>query len=131
SEGQLEINQAYSVIKAALESKGLYKAGLKQGQILLTFVSPQIGERHMELIIQLEQQTGYSLLIHPHPNQQQILQEARILLNKAGWQVRKGPGIHVDKCEVSVKVDTPPDDATLAEVSAQLEAVTGYRLIVD
>lgn len=127
---KMEINAAYGLIKSKLDQHGLYKTSLKQDQIVLTFISPQVGERHLALIQQLAGETGYAISIHQHPNQQQILQIAGQLLRQAGWPVRKGPGIHTDRAEISVKLAALPDDESLAQLSAQLEEQTGYRLVV-
>ena len=127
----MEINAAYAVIRAALEPHGLYKTSLKQGQIVLTFISPQVGERHQDTIRQLAQQTGYALSIHPHPNQQQILQVAQQLLRDTGWSIRKGPGIHTDRGEIAVSLTESPDLAVVDQVCRVLEEQTGYRLVVN
>jgi hypothetical protein len=128
---RLEINAAYGVLWDALEPFGLSRAGLKQDRIVLTFISPQVGERHMPLITELAEQTGYPLEIHPHPNQQQIMQVAQALLREAGWAIRKGPGLHTDRAEISVTLVNPPDEAEAAEIAERLEAQTGYRLVVS
>lgn len=128
---QMEINAAYGVIRDALEPLGLYKAGLKQGQILLTFISPQVGERHTATIEALAQETGYALSVHPHPNQQQILQIASRLAREAGWLIRKGPGIHTDRAEISMTLDQKPDESLAAEIGQRLEDETGYRLVLS
>src|SRR5690606_26596410 len=83
SAARMEINEAYGLIRGALEQHGLYKAGLKQDTIVLTFISPQVGERHREVIRGLAQETGYPISIHPHPNQQQILQYASQVIREA------------------------------------------------
>jgi hypothetical protein len=127
----MEINAAYGLVRQALEPLGLYRVGVKQGVLVLTFVSPQVGERHTEIIRRLSEETGYNISIHPHPNQQQILQIAGQLAREAGWHILKGPGIHVDRAEVSMKLVEAPDTATLATVQAQLTAQTGYTLVAD
>jgi hypothetical protein len=128
---QMEINAAYGVIHAALDGLGLYRAGLKQGAIMLTFISPQVGERHHELIQHLSEETGYAMRIHPHPNQQQILQIASQLAREAGWKVIKGPGIHVDRAAVSMKLAETPDAVTLAQVQTAMLDRTGYALVAE
>jgi uncharacterized protein len=128
---KLEINEAYGLIRAALNDCGLYKVGLKQGQIILTFISPQVGERHQEIIERLAEETGYGLSVHPHPNQQQILQVASSLLREAEWVVHKGPGIHVERNEVTVTLAEQPDEVILEEVNDVFEEDTGFRLIVS
>src|SRR5690606_15709633 len=126
----MEINAAYGLVRQVLEPLGRYRVGLKQGGLVLTFISPQVGERHLDIIRQLSEDTGYAISIHPHPNQQQILQIAAQLIREAGWRVTKGPGIHVDRAEVLVKLADEPDAATLENVQAKLEEQTGYSLVV-
>ena len=126
----IEINAAYGLVRQALEPLGLYKAGLKQGGLVLTFISPQVGERHLDRIRALSEETGYAISIHPHPNQQQILQIAAQLIREAGWRVTKGPGIHVARAEVSVKLANEPDSATFEQVRNRLANQTGYSLVM-
>jgi hypothetical protein len=133
-EGQhpkLEINAAYTLIRQALEPHGLYKCSLKGGTIVLSFISPQVGARHAQTVRELASQTGYPLSIYPHPNQQQILQVAGQLFRQAGWQVRKGPGVHVDRAEVVVTLMSEPTPEMLQGVMTQFERQTGYRLVVS
>jgi hypothetical protein len=129
--GKLEINAAYAVILSALRPYGLYKAGLKGGSIVLTFISPQVAARHLDKFELLTKQTGYPLTIHPHPNQQEILQVANRLIARAGWQIRKGPGIHTDRAEVAITLATPLDESTLAQISTEFEEQTGYKFAVS
>jgi Cft2 family RNA processing exonuclease len=128
---RLEINKAYSILNDALKPLGMYKAGLKQDVIVLSFISPQVAERHTDTLTQLAQEVGYPLQVSPNPNQQAILQVANQVLRDAGWGIRKGPGIHVDRGEVTVTVGMMPDEATLAHYQALFEEQTGYRLIVS
>ncbi|TVR22822.1 MAG: MBL fold metallo-hydrolase [Anaerolineaceae bacterium] len=125
---RMEINAAYGLIRAALDPFGLYKVGLKQDAIVLTFISPQIGERHTQAITRLAEQTGYPLRVHPHPNQQKILQIANQYLREAGWVARKGPGIHTDRGAVSVTLASAPDSDALEAVCARFVEQTGYAL---
>ncbi len=127
---KMEINAAYGLIRQALEPHGLYKTSLKQGQIVLSFVTPQVGARHQETINELSQKTGYIIAIHPHPNQQQILQIVQKLARDAGWQIRKGPGVHIDHAEIAMSLANEPDAATVEQVSQALEEQTGYRLVL-
>jgi Cft2 family RNA processing exonuclease len=127
---KMEINAAYGLIRLALEPFGLYKVGLKQGQIVLSFISPQVGARHQEIIERLAEQTGYALAIHPHPNQQQIMQVVNRLAREAGWQVVKGLSLHVERLEVELKLIGVPDTAEVEAVGKDIEEQTGYRLVL-
>lgn len=127
---QMEINAAYAMVRQRLEPLGLQKVGLKQGEMVLTFISPQVGERYPEVIAALAHETGYPMRLHPNPMQNLILERAKALVRDAGWDVRKGPGIHTDRGEVSVKLDSMVNDDAVAVVSGELEQLTGYRLVV-
>lgn len=129
--GKLEINAAYALARQLLEPVGLNRVGLKQESLVLSFISPQMAERHPALIQKVAEETGYPVSIHPNPNQQQILQIAGQLALAAGWQIRKGPGIHVDKGEVSLKLLSAPEAGQLQVVMAEFEQRTGYRLLVE
>ena len=125
----LEINAAYQAIRFALEPHGLQKAGLKGDTIVLTFISPQLGARHEEAIAALAKKTGYPLRVYEHPVQNLILNEARALLRQAGLTVKKGPGIHTDRGEVSVRLTDTPDIEVMQGISHRLETRTGYKLV--
>jgi hypothetical protein len=128
---KMEINIAYAHIKHTLEPYGLYRTSLKQGQIVLSFISPQVGERHLPTIQQLSTETGYSISIHPNPNQQEILRVVQQLLREAGWQVRKGPSIYADRGEVAVTLTHTPESEDLIKIAVRFEDETGYRLSIS
>lgn len=128
---RLEINKAYQVLNDHLKPLGMYKAGLKQDVIMLSFISPQVAERHTDLIAQVAEEVGYSLQVSPNPNQQVILQIAGQVLREAGWSALKGPGIHVDRAEVSVTLTKTPDTEPLAHYQQAFYEQTGYRLVVN
>jgi hypothetical protein len=126
--GRLEINAAYALCKSVLEGSTLYRTSLKDGVIVLSFISPQVGERYENEIAALQEQTGWPLRINPQPNQGAILETARTLLSRAGLTVTKGPSIYPERAEVAATVATQPDDPeALAE---QFLQQTGYRLVL-
>ncbi len=128
---RMEINVAHGLIRSRLKGTGLGKTSLKQGQIVLGFVSPQVGRRYMEQIQQLAQETGYSLVISPYPNQYKILQIANRLLSEKNWAIIKGPGVHEDRSELRLELATAVPAAEVASISAKLEAQTGFKLVVQ
>lgn len=132
AEGEkIEINQAYAVVRQALEPLGLYKTGLKQGHILLTFVSPQLGERHLDTIRELSKKTGYQMNIHPHPNQQKIGEIVRKLAHDAGWNITKGPSLYIDRATVGISLGDTPSEEKIAEVNEKLNEQTAFQLEVN
>ncbi len=128
---RIEINAAYGLIRSRLSDSGLTKTSLKQGQIVLAFISPQVGERYIDEIRQLSLDTGYTLRIHPHPNQHKIMQIANKLLREKGWTIIKGPGIHTDRAELFVKLANEVDENMLQAFNDKFIEETGFKLIID
>ncbi len=125
---QMEINSAYDLIRGALEHHGLYKTSLKQGLIVLSFISPQVGARYFDTITDLAQKTGYEMVIHPHPNQNEILQIARNMARHAKLNIQKGPSIHVDRGEVVIKLAETSEDVNIDDLRQHFEQETGFQL---
>ncbi len=128
---RLEINAAYSLIKNVLEGSTLYRASLKGDEIMLSFISPQIGERYQEQIADLAQQVGWRLCINPQPNQGAILDAARTLFGAAGWTILKGPSIYLEKAEIAVSLGNFPGEQEISELVAAFDSQTGFRLVVN
>jgi Cft2 family RNA processing exonuclease len=127
---QMEINATYGLIRSRLDGHGLYKASLKGGGIVLSFISPQVGNRYREVMNELSVQTGYPMSIHPHPNQQEILMIANRMVRELGWSLKKGIGIHTDRAEVSITLMTAPDEVALLTATAEFLEITGYLMVV-
>ena len=128
---RMEINAAYGLIRSRLRGSSLTKTSLRQGQIVLSFISPQVGERYIEQIRELAQETGYNLSIHPHPNQYLILQMANRLLRGKGWVAVNGPGIHVGRAELTVKLADKVDQTEVDVLNEKLLQETGFKLVVE
>jgi Cft2 family RNA processing exonuclease len=126
---RLEINAAYNLIKSTLEASTLYRTSLKGDEIMLSFISPQMGERYAEKIAALKEQTGWALSINLQPNQGSILEIARAILNKAGLFITKGPSIYPEKAEVTLTLAADPGNT--APLTETFLAQTGYRLVVN
>jgi hypothetical protein len=126
----MEINAAYTMIREALDDYKLYKTSLKGETIMLSFITPEVGNRHQKLIESLAERTGYPLMINPNPNQTEVLQIAIGLIQRAKWTVLKGPGLQVSKAQIQVKLNTsePPD---LDAVAVELLKQTGYQLVIE
>ncbi|MBI3947132.1 MAG: MBL fold metallo-hydrolase [Armatimonadetes bacterium] len=123
-----EVNAAYAEIRAALAGSTLYRTSLVGEAILLSFISPQVGERHRAAIEALSRRIGWPLQVNPRPNQGAILEVARRLAADAGWEVLKGPGLRAAQSTVEVQLASPPGAESQARVAAELEAQTGCRL---
>jgi Cft2 family RNA processing exonuclease len=128
---RLEINAAYSMIKTALEGSTLYRTSLKGDEIVLSFISRQVGERYQEVIADLVQRTGWWLSINPQPNQGAILEAARKLLSQSGWTINKGPGIYPEKSEVVVGIAEAPGKDFLSQAASAFMDLTGFQMTIS
>ncbi len=126
----LEINAAYALLKQRLAGSTLYRTSLKDGAIVLSFISPQVGERHDAEIERLAQEIGWPLRINPQPNQGAIVDAARLLCQRQGWTIAKGPSIFLDRGEVSVTVASAVDSEELAAAQEAFLEETGFRLVI-
>lgn len=126
----LEINAAYAIIKAGLENTTLYRTSLKGSEIILSFISPQVGERYRAQIDHLARQVGWTLSINPQPNQGAILEAVRALLERAGLVLLKGPSVFPEKAEVTATLAGALDEIQQAELVAECDAQTGFRLVL-
>ena len=124
----LEINAAYAAIRAALADTTLYRTSLKGGEIVLAFISPQVGERYRDQLAELGRQVGWPLSIYSQPNQGAITDAAQTLLSAAGVTILKGPGVYVERSEVVVTAAGLPDEDQQAELCLNFEERTGFRL---
>jgi hypothetical protein len=126
----MEINAAYAALRAALAGSTLYRTSLTGDTIVLSFISQQVGQRYQVEIESLSRQVGWALAINPQPNQGAIIEAARKLMGGAGWEIVKGPGIRVERGQVEVRLTALPDEMARAQVDAELERQTGYRLVL-
>ena len=127
--GALEINAALGLIRAQLAGSTLYRTSLKGSEIVLSFISPQVGGRYRAKMDELTQAVGWTLSINPQPNQNAILQVAEELIARASGVMTRRPSIHIDRGEVRVAIVDPSqvDDSMRAE----FESRTGYRFVVE
>lgn len=122
---RMEINKAYALIKSILEQKGLYRTSLKEDAIVLSFISPEVGNRYSAEIEQLEAETGYPIRISSQSNQQQILMIARQIIESAGGNIRK-MGIYTEQNFVAVTLNNLLDEVTLSTLENNFEERTGF-----
>ncbi|MCB9637567.1 MAG: MBL fold metallo-hydrolase [Myxococcales bacterium] len=127
----LEINQAYQRIEEAFAgcAHRPYKKSKKGDKIVLSFLSPFVGERYQGQLASLTQQTGWQIQINPEPNQYGIKQEVRALLPKS-WGLSKEPGIHKQSRVVRVQIPHRPEKMELQQIMEEVFERTGFHLEV-
>lgn len=134
---RMEQNKAFKLIEESFAGKPhrLYKKGLKRDEsgpyIELTFISPEVGEQYRDLILQLEEKTGWPMRINPNPNQNEVIKLARRLLEQKGLRLKKNPGFFQIEKEVKVVPVDDWDCEALDAVRKEFEYYTGYRLVIE
>lgn len=131
--GRMEQNAAFAEVKRAFEqhehrpNKASKKADAEGPYIELSFVSPEVGERHAELIEELSFRTSWRIRIAPKVDQQAVLRVAREVI-PAHWPQKKGPGLDLAGRKVLLRLEgTPPNDEW-EEADRELRRRTGFSL---
>src|SRR5690606_29960315 len=133
--GQIEINESFRVIEERLGALGvpLQRKSKKTGPggeyIELSFLTPEIGRRHQELLDELSEYLRWSIRVNPRPNQLG-LQELALRLIPARGRVPKGPSFFGELRLLRMRVDGLDEEA-LREIEAEFERRTGYRLELE
>lgn len=126
----MEINAAFERLRQQLTPLGLYKASLKEGTIVLSFITPELGQRHQALINDLADQVGYPLTIHPHPNQNDLIALVNQLCTQRGIKLKKNPSIQIAQRSLVISPVTTLDATTVEELQAVFEQQTAYQVVV-
>jgi Cft2 family RNA processing exonuclease len=129
--GRWEINAAYAELRRTLAGSTLYRTSLKGDCIVLSFISPQVGERYRDEMAELTLRLGWPLEVNPNPNQGAILAEARALVQAAGGQIAKSPSIFLERGEVTAVLASPLDAEAYAKLRAAFQEQTGYDLALS
>jgi predicted metal-dependent RNase len=128
---KLEINAALAVTKKGFQDQPheLFKAGLKNGQIELTFITPEIGHQYQSLLTELSNKTGYAFTIRPTPDQIRVQEIARQVF-LPDLALKAVPSIRLDQKQAVVKVSLSTPQ-TLAQTARQkFNDQTAWELVV-
>ncbi|TNE43656.1 MAG: MBL fold metallo-hydrolase [Deltaproteobacteria bacterium] len=129
SDGPMEINQAYQYIEESFANcvHRPYKKSKKGGQIVLSFLTPEIGEHYKEKLDTLSEETGWPIEINPEPNLYGIKQEVRLLIPDS-WGMKRDPAPIKTQRVVRVRVDEIPEPQQVEEVAQQVFVNTSFHL---
>jgi len=127
----MEVNAAYAHIRAALETYGLYRVGVREGVMVLYFISPQKGAQAQSVIDALREETGYPMHIHDQPNQQAIALEVRRYAEINGYRITKGPSLRVAEAVVAVTLAAPVTAEQKHAFATAIDTATAYRLEIS
>lgn len=130
--GRMEQNAAFRRIKKAYGERGVavLRCSLKTGAepfIELGFISPQVSERHLDLLAELSRETGWKIQFRCEANQQAIAARARQLM-PLEWQVAGEPSFFREEAMICFRTSLAPRRDEVLKVSEQLERETGYQL---
>lgn len=129
SQSPMEINRAYQFIDEAFLSQPHrpYKKSKKGDQIVLSFLTPEIGQHYQDLLASLQTQMGWELAINPEPNLYGIKQEVRALI-PASWGMTRDPAPIKAQRIVRVRLETVPAPQAVEEIAQQVFAQTHFHL---
>lgn len=127
----MEINAAYALIRSELMGSTLYRVGLRDDGIMLSFISQTVGNRYQAQIEQLAVRTGYRLSVNPQPNQGTVVEAARALFAREGLAVQKGPSIFPEHNDVRVTLAAPLSEHDFQRLTAAFAEETGFRLRIQ
>lgn len=129
----MENNQAIATAKKLAEDYHvtIYKTGVKQvtGKPVmeLHFISPEVAVYYTSMMQELSDRIGMDVQYAKQPKQNEIIQITKASIPDS-WQMSKNPSLHMDKGEVSVKLNGEPTAEEWEEVANTIEAQTGYAL---
>lgn len=125
---QKEINEAYAILRMGLAQYGMYKTGLKNGAIVLSFITPEVGYRLHDKILELSHQVGYPLEVHPHPNQHAIITLVNDLCQQRGIRLNKNPSLNIEQKNVVIDPMEPMPQEVFAEIQQAFNEQTAWEL---
>lgn len=132
--GQTEQNTAFSTIEQTFlkQPDKLYKKSIKTDNsgtfIELSFISPEIGERYLEEINNLEVVLGWRIEIGIVVNQNEIIRIGKSILAKYNLFAKKNISYYPDKRIFSVQILADADGEAIENAKREFEDVTGLGL---
>jgi len=130
--GRMEQNAAYQRIRTALAEQGVALLSFsRKGDppyLELGLISPVVAARQAELLARLSAELGWELRLREGANQQALVTRARQLLPPA-WRTEPA-FLAAERCLRFATLATP-DPAELEPLASQLEAETGFRLVLQ
>ncbi len=107
-----------------------YKISLKNGMIVLSFVTYEIGLRYLEDINTLKDAIGYEITLNRNANMVEVFNRLNMLLNNLGITKVKNPSFLPSENKVSVKVEMC-DEEKLKKLKDLFFDEVGLELIIN
>jgi len=134
---RLEQNKAFALIDQYFRDARhkLYKKSKKEREgiayLELSFITPQIGAKHKERLAELEEITGWNIVVVKHPNQHEIIKKTRELCGTYGLPLEKNPSLYPAEARVVIKPAGDDDPVRFEELKNKFKEETGYDLVCD
>lgn len=131
--GRMEVNLAFRAIEEAFSGQNTAptrksKKNDSEGVFLeLSFISPEVGERHRDIIDRLQEETGWRIRIAERVDQQAVLRIASEVIPR-GWNLARNPGLDLAGRKVLLKFSSPAPEEEILQASDELGRRTGFEL---
>ncbi len=128
---KLEQNEAFSYLDFYFQGKedAPYKKGLKNGKIVLSFITPEIGMKYQNELKELEKTIGYEIEINPNNNLVLIFQVIDNILLKYGLEKEKNPSYLPKKNTIVIKLKEKTE--YIQELKVDFFKQTGLELMIE
>jgi len=131
---KMEQNKALLLIDLYFENEKdrIYKKSIKEGgkYIELSFVTPFVGEKYKDKLVQLSEKTGWDIRVSQTINQVEMINILSEILSKYNIEIQKNPSIYPTTREVKIKLSEDVDENVLKRISEEFFERTGFYLKV-
>jgi len=131
---KMEQNKALLLIDLYFENEKdkIYKKSIKEGgkYIELSFVTPFVGEKYKDKLVQLSEKTGWDIRVSQTINQVEMINILNEILSKYNIEIQKNPSIYPTTREVKIKLSEGVDEDVLKKISGEFFERTGFYLKV-
>jgi len=131
---KMEQNKALLLIDLYFENEKdkIYKKSIKEGgkYIELSFVTPFVGEKYKDKLVQLSEKTGWDIRVSQTINQVEMINILNEILSKYNIEIQKNPSIYPTTREVKIKLSEGVDEDVLKRISEEFFERTGFYLKV-
>lgn len=129
---KMEQNAAMLYIDQFFSSKDQkpYKKSLKNGNIVLSFITYEIGLKYKEELTKLEETIGYNIELNKNANMSLIFSELNSLLNKFDICKIKNPSYLPNENRVSIKIEKC-DDNKINALKQEFYNMVGLELKIE
>ncbi len=129
---KLEQNEAFLYIDQYFKDKthAPYKKSLKNGNIVLSFITYEIGSLYRDDLNQLSKDINWNIELNHNANMNMIFNTLESLLTKNNLEKIKNPSYLALENKVSIKLPMT-SDLTIKQLKDEFRDLTGLELIIE